>query len=88
MASSGSAQLRPLFENGAPVECRYERVLRHAAESFADLKAQAEKLAAAADATGHSASYAVELRLEVAQVFAYQERSMGYRPVRSGFPHR
>jgi tetratricopeptide (TPR) repeat protein len=41
-------------------------------QSFADLKARAAKLAAAADDPGHSPSDAVALRLGVAQVYAYQ----------------
>jgi tetratricopeptide (TPR) repeat protein len=41
-------------------------------QSFADLKARAEKLAAAADDTAQSPSDAVALRLGVAQVYAYQ----------------
>src|SRR5215472_13486089 len=41
-------------------------------QSFADLKARAEKLAAAADATGRSPSDAVALRLGLAQVYAYK----------------
>jgi tetratricopeptide (TPR) repeat protein len=41
-------------------------------QSFADLKARAKKLAAAADDAGHSPSDAVALRLGVAQVYAYQ----------------
>ena len=41
-------------------------------QSFADLKARAEKIAAAADDTGRSPSDAVALRLGVAKVYAYQ----------------
>ncbi len=41
-------------------------------QSFADLKARAEKLAAAADDPSRSPSDAVALRLGVAQVFAYR----------------
>lgn len=41
-------------------------------QSLADLKARAEKLAAAADDAGDSPSDAVALRLGVAQVYAYQ----------------
>jgi tetratricopeptide (TPR) repeat protein len=41
-------------------------------QSFADLKARAEKLAASADDSGRSPSDAVALRLGVAQVYAYQ----------------
>src|ERR1017187_5010548 len=41
-------------------------------QSFADLKARAKKLAAAADDPGHSPADSVALRLGVAQVYAYQ----------------
>jgi tetratricopeptide (TPR) repeat protein len=41
-------------------------------QSFADLKARAEKLAAAADETGRPPSDAVALRLGLAQVYAYK----------------
>ena len=41
-------------------------------QSFADLKARAEKLAAAPDDTGSSPSDAVAVRLGVAQVYAYR----------------
>jgi tetratricopeptide (TPR) repeat protein len=41
-------------------------------QSFADLKARAEKLAAAADDAGRSPADSVALRLGVAQVYAYQ----------------
>jgi len=41
-------------------------------QSFADLKARAKKLAATADAAGHSPADAVALRLGLAQVHAYQ----------------
>jgi hypothetical protein len=56
--------------------------MRH--QSFADLKARAKKLAAAADNTGLSSSDAVALRLGVAQVYT---NGSGYRPVRRRFPH-
>ncbi len=41
-------------------------------QSFVDLKARAKKLAAAADAAGHTPADAVALRLGLAQVYAYQ----------------
>ncbi len=41
-------------------------------QSFADLKARAKKLAAAADSAGHSPADSVALRLGLAQVYAYQ----------------
>jgi hypothetical protein len=41
-------------------------------QSFADLKARAEKLAAAADGPDYSPADSVASRLGVAQVYAYQ----------------